>query len=140
MDPIPTANPHAELVTEYFEECHAPDPAQKWSSPMPLGSKLVEGSERLGIRQPATNQDMVYPREDAFADILFEEGYEEGSMRESCWVWLPGLAVNGGDIISRGQQTSLFEGTEKLNLARGCKLPSLKDIGLDIYFKRRIDD
>ena len=141
MDPIPTANPHAELVTEDFEEGRAPEtPARKWSSPMPLESKLVEGSERCGMRQPATIQDMDYPREDGFADVLHEEGYEAGVMRGSRRIWLPGLADNGGDIISQGRQTSIFEDTERLNLARGCTLPSLKDLGLDIYFKRRIDD
>ena len=92
------------------------------------------------MRQPATNQDTDHPGEDGFADVLFEEGYEEGVMRGSCQVWLPGLADNGGDIISQGQQRSIFEDTEKLKLARGCTLPSLKDLGLDIYFKRRIDD
>ena len=141
MDPTPTANPHAELVIEGFEECRPPEtPARKWSSPMPLESKLVEGSERRGIRQPATNHDTGHPREDVFADVWFEQGYEEGSMRESCRVWVPGLADNGGDIISQGQQTSICEDTEKLKLARGCNLPSLKDLGLDIYIKRRIDD
>ena len=140
MDPIPTANPYAELVTEGFEECRPPEtPARKWSSPMPLEPKRVEGSERRCIRQPAINQDTDHPREDGFADVLFEEGYEEGSVRETRRVWLPGLA-DGGDITSQGQQTSVFEDTEKLSLARGCTLPSLKDLGLDIYFKRRIDD
>ena len=141
MDPTPTANPHAELVTEGFEECRSPEtPARKWSSSMPLKSKLVEGSERRGIRQPATNHDRDHPREDGFADVWFEEGYKEGSVRESCRVCLPGLADNDGDIISQGQQTFVFEDTEKLKLARGCTLPSLKDLGLDIYIKRRVDD
>lgn len=141
MDPTPTANPHAELVTEDFEECRSPEtPARKWPSPMPLESKLGEGSEQRGMRQPATNQDTDYPQEDGFADVLYEEGYEEGVMRGSRRIWLPGLANDSGDIISRGQQTSVFEDTEKLKLARGCTLPSLKDLGLDIYFKKRIDD
>ena len=139
MDPTPTANPHAELVTEGFEECRPSETsARKWSSPMPLESKLVEGSERHG-RQPATNHDTDHPREDDFADVWFEEGYKEGDMRENCRVSLPGLADNGGDIISQGQQMSIFEDTEKLKLARGCTLPSLKDLGLDIYIRRRID-
>ena len=141
MDPTPTANPHAELVTEGFEGYRSPEtPARKWSSPMPLESKLVEGSEHRGIRQPATNRDTDHHREDGFADVWFEEDYKEGSMRESCRVCLPGLADNGGDIISQGLQTSVFEDTEKLKLARGCTLPSLKDLGLDIYIKRGIDD
>ena len=141
MDPTPTANPHAELVTEDFEECRAPEtPARKWSSPVPLESKLVEGSERRGMRQPVTNQDSGYPREDGFADVLYKEGYEEDVLRGSRRVWLPGLADDGGDLISQGQQTSIFEDTEKLKLVRGCTLPSLKALGLDIYFKRRIDD
>ena len=141
MDPTPIPNPHAELVIECFEECRAPEtPARKWPSPAPLESKLVEGSERRGRRQPATNQDTDHSRGDGSADVLFEDGYEEGSMPESCWVWLPGLADDGGDVIGQGQQTSVFEGTEKFKLARGCTLPSLKDLGFDIYFKRRIDD
>lgn len=140
MDPTPIANPHAELVIECFEECRAPEtPARKWPSPAPLVSKLVEGSERRGRRQPATNQDTDHSRGDGSADVLFEDGYEEGSMPENCRVWLPSLA-DGGDVIGQGQQTSVFEDTEKLNLARGCTLPSLKDLGFDIYFKRRIDD
>ena len=141
MDPAPTANPHAKLVTECFEECRAPEtPARKWPSPTPRESKLVEGSERRGTKQPAINQDTDHPREDDFGDVLFDEGCEEGSMPQSCRVWLPGLADDGGDVIGQGQQTSVFEDTESVNLARGCTLPSLKDLGLDIYFKRRTDD
>lgn len=53
MDPPPTANPHAELVAEYFEDCPRVDsPARSWSPIASPDKQLWWGVDN----QPAVNE------------------------------------------------------------------------------------
>ena len=130
MDPAPTANPHAELVTECFQECPGLEsPARSWSPP----ASLVKWSWWSVVGEPAVNDDEDRLREDKVGDVCCEED----NMSPSSWNWLPGLAGHGGEVIGQGQHTSAVENMSKLEVLRSCTLPSLKDLDLDIYVKKR---
>ncbi len=132
MNPTPTANPHARLVTECFQECPALEtPARNWPTAKPLDLKLMRGSG-WGV-----DKEEDHPREGEVPDVLFDEGCEESNVPPSSRVRLPGLTGRGGDLIGQGQQTSVDEETSTLDLVGGCTLPSLRQLGLDIYVEKR---
>lgn len=138
MDPAPTANPQAKLVTEGFGECLALEtPALTWSPITPPDLKPVEGSGWGGIGEAAVDKEEDCYPESKVADVLFDECWGEGNMPASPRGWLPGLAGHGGDIVGQGQQTSVVADVSRLNFFGGWTLPSLKDLGLEIYLEKR---
>ena len=135
MNPTPTANPDAKLVTECLQECPAlATPARNWPTSKPLDLKLVRGS---GWGAVAVDKEEDHPREREVTDVLFDEGREESNVPPSSRVWLPGLTDHGGGLIGQGQQTSVDEDTSTLDLVGSCTLPSLRQLGLDIYVEKR---
>ncbi|KAF6237857.1 hypothetical protein HO173_004058 [Letharia columbiana] len=138
MDPAPTANPHAELVTECFQECPALEtPTRNRSPTTPPDVKLLKGSGWGGVIEPAVDKEEDHSQEGKVADVLLDEGCEEGNVPLGSQGWLPGLAGHGGDRISQGPQTSAVEDLSRLKKVRGCTLPSLKELGLDMYVKKQ---
>ena len=133
--PAPTANPHAKLVTECFEEC----PARETPARSSLFTALPdwEGSGRRGAREPAVDEEGNHSREGKVADVLFGRGCEEVDMSPSSQGWLPGLAGHGRIPSGEGQQTSVVKTMSKSDLVGCCTLPSFKELGLDKYVERR---
>lgn len=76
MDPEPMANPHAELVTESFQECPAlKRPARDWSPATPPDSKLLRGPGWGDVVKPAVDEEEARSREGEVLDVLFKGGY-----------------------------------------------------------------
>lgn len=135
MDPAPTANPHAQLVSECFEDCPALDtPARNRSPTTPPDLKPVKGSEWDGVRRPAVDIEESHSREGKVAVVYYDEGCEEGNMPAGSRSWLPSLTGQSGD---QGQQTYFVKNMTKLNLVGDCTLPGLKELGLDMYVEKR---
>lgn len=138
MDPAPKANPRAELVTECFEGCPAFETlALNWLPITPLDLKPVKGSGWGGVGEPAIDKEKDDYRDDKVADILLDERGGGGNMPASPWGWLPGLAGHAVDINGQGQQTFFFADMSRLDLVGGYTLPSLKELGLDMYLEKR---
>lgn len=138
MDPAPKANPQAKLVTESFGDCPALEtPALTWSPITPPDLKPVERSGRGVIGEPAVDEvEDRYP-EGKVADIFFDGCWGEGNIPASPRGWLPGLAGYGGNSIGQGQQTSVVSDVSRSDLVGGWTLPSLKEVGLDIYLEKQ---
>ena len=96
--------------------------------------KLVKGPGWVAV---AVDKEKDHSQEGMVADVLIDEVCEESNVPPSSQGWLPGLAGHGGDLIARGQQTPADEDTSTLNLVEGCTLPSLKQLGLEMYVKKR---
>ncbi|CAF9910912.1 MAG: hypothetical protein ALECFALPRED_006930 [Alectoria fallacina] len=136
MDPAPKANPQAKLVTECFEACPALEiPALKWSSTTLPDLKSVKMSECGGVEEPTVDKKEDHCREGNVAVVLFDERWEEGNV--CLQGWLPSLAGHDGNIIAQGKQTSVVAGVSRMDLVGGCMLPSLRELGLDVYLGKR---
>lgn len=129
MVPAPTANPHAELVIECFDEYSGfESPARKWS-PVTLPDKR----SWLGVVvEPAVSREDDRFRDDEVVDV----GCEEDDMPRSSWGRLPGSAGHGGEVIGQGRQTCAGENMSKVEVLGSCSLPSLKELGLDVYIRK----
>ena len=127
MVPAPTANPHAELVTECFEEYPGFDsPARNWSPSTPPDKRSWWGV----VLEPAVGK-----KED---HLQGDVGCEVDNMPRSSGGWLPGLAGHGGEFVGQGQHTCAVVGNMgKVEVRGRCTLPSLKDLGLDVYIRKR---
>lgn len=139
MDPEPTANPHAELVMECFQECPPLGTmARDWSPITPPDSMMVKGLGWGGVGEAADDdKGKDYLQEGEVADIFLDEGCEESTVPPSYRGYLPGLAGHGGDFLGQRQQTSVVKDRFKWHLVGGCTLPSLKELGLDVYVEKR---
>ena len=141
MVPEPTANSHAKLVTECFQEGPALETqCSDWSPIAAPDPKLVKESRWNGVPEPVVGEGKEDRGQDgAGVDASVDEGCAESSMPPSSWDCLPGSAGHGeDDVIGQGQRTVAFENTIKWwDLTGGCTLPSLKELGLDIYVKMR---
>lgn len=136
MDPAPKANSQAKLVTECFEACPALEiPALKRSSTTSPDLKSVKRSECGGVEEPKVDKKEDHCREGNVAVVLFDERWGEGNV--CLRGWLPSLAGHDGNIIAQGKQTSVVAGVSRLDLVGGCILPSLKELGLDVYLGKR---
>lgn len=139
MDPEPTANPHATLVMECFQECPPlGTTARDWSPITPLDSMMVKGLGWGGVNEPAVDKGKDCLQEGEIVDIIFDEGCEERTVPPSYRGCLPGSAGHGGDFVGQGQQASVVEDRFKRDLVGGCTLPSLRELGLDVYVEKRI--
>ena len=72
-----------------------------------------------------------YFRDDKVVDV----GCEMDDMPRSSGGWLPGLAGHDGEVIGQGQQTCAV--VENMGKLGSCTLPSLKELGLDVYIGKR---
>ena len=138
MDPEPTANPHAELVMECFgeppsTESSAPD----WSPVTPPDLMLAGGSGWYRVEEPAVEKGDEFCQEGEIVDFLIDEGCGEDNMLPCSWICLPRLIGQGGDPVGLGQQIVVVEDRIKSGLVGGCTLPSLKELGLDIYVRKQ---
>lgn len=131
MDPAPNANPHAELVTEGFGGCPGFDsPARNWSPTTPPDKRSWWGV----VIEPAVSKEEDQFRDEKVVDV----GCEEDDMPRSYWGWLPGFDSHAGEHIRQGQHTWCgVEDMSKLEVHGSCNLPSLKDLGLDLYIRKR---
>ena len=141
MDPEPTANPHAKLVIVSFQECPAlQTPAWDWSPTRPPDRVQVKGKGLgwLGARESAFDEGEDHSQEGNVVDVWIDEGCEESEMPPSAQGYIsPGLAGHVGALVAQKQETTVVEDMIKWDLVRGCTLPSLKELGLDIYFVKR---
>ena len=141
MDPAPKANPHAKLVTEGFGEFPAlENPALTYSPSPPPDLKLVERSGWGVIGDPAVDEMEDHCPEGKVADVFFDGCWREGNMPATPRGWLPGLAGYGGNSIGQGQQTLDVSDVSRSDLVGSWTLPSLKELGLDIYLEKRTYD
>ena len=141
MVPEPTANPHARLVTECFQECPAFETsARNWSPTTPPASSLVRGPHWGDAEGPVIDKGEDHSPEVKVVDLWFDDGYKETDLPPSSWGYLAGPAGHGGDPIGQGQQTAVVEYMIKRGSVRGCTLPSLKDLGLDMYLEKRTEN
>lgn len=139
MDPEPTANPHAELVMECFQECPPLGAtARDWSPITPPDSMVVKGLGWGGVGEPADDDKGKDDLQEAeIVDTFFDQRCNEIKVPPSYRGYLPGLAGCGGDFVGQGQQASVVEDRFKWDLVGGCTLPSLKELGLDVYVGKR---
>ena len=141
MVPEPTANPHAQLVIECFQEGPAPEiPAPGWSPIAAPDSKLVKESGWIGFTEPAVGGVKEDHNQDGEGvGSLFDQGCAESNMPPISGDCLARCAGHGeDDVFGQGSRTVPFENTTKWwDSTEGCTLPSLKELGLDIYVKMR---
>ena len=138
MDPEPTANPHAELVMEYFGELSATESrAPDWSPVTPPDSMLARGSGWCGVEEPVVKKGDDFSQEGEIFDAMVDEGCEEDHMLPSPWICPPRLIGQGGDPVDLGQQTIVVRDESKRGLIGVCTLPSLNALGLDIYVRKQ---
>ena len=138
MDPEPTANPHAELVVECFGGPPAPEsPAPDWSPITPPGLMLARGLGRCRVGEPAVEKGDECCQEGEIVDVLIDEGCGEDNMLPSSWIRSPHLDGQGGDPVGLGQQIVVVEDGIKCGLVGGYTLPSLKELGLDVYVRKQ---
>ena len=138
MDPEPTANPHAKLVIVSFQECPAlQTPAWEWSPTTLPDWVLVKGLGWRGARESAADEGEDHSQESNVVDVWIGEGCEESEQPPSSQGCPPGLAGHVGDLVAQKQETAVVEDMIKWDLVRGCTLPSLKELGLDIYVEKR---
>ena len=138
MDPAPTANPNAELVTECFGECPGFESplARTWSPITPPDKRSWWG---VVIEPPTTavskEEEGDHFRDDKVVDV----GCGVDDMPRSSWGRLPGLAGHGGgEVIGQGRQHTCA--VEDMSGSEGHgrrSLPSLKDLGLDMLIGKR---
>ena len=138
MDPEPTANPHAELVMECFGEPPATETAAPgWSPITPPDWMLARRSGWCGVGEPAVEKGDEFSQEGENVDVLIDEGFGEDDMLRTPWIFLPRLVGKGGDPVGLEQQTIVVDDKSKRALIGGCTLPSLKELGLDIYVRKQ---
>ena len=138
MDPEPTANPHAELVMECFGEPPATESsAPDWSPITPPDLMLARGSGWRGVEELAVEKGDEGFLDGRVVEVLIEEGCGEDNMLPSSCILLPRLVGQGGDPVGLGQQIVVVEDRIKCGLVGGCTLPSLKELGLDIYVRKQ---
>ena len=134
MDPEPTANPDAELAIECFEAFPtATSPPPDWSPITPPDLLLAKGPGWGGVEKPAVDDGRDYFQEGKVVDVFVDEGCEESNMAPSSWFCLPGLAGHGGGSNGQGQQISVVGDGIRWDGVGRCPLPSLKELGLDVY-------
>ena len=123
MNPEPTANPHAELVMECFGNPPATEsPAPDRSPITPPELMLARGSGWCGVEEPAVEK----------GDDFFQEGKVVDS-----WICLQRLIGQGGYPVGLGRQIAVVEDRSNCGLVGGCTLPSLKELGLDVYLRKQ---
>lgn len=138
MDPEPTANPHAELVMECFEEPPATETAALgWSPIMPPDLMLARRSGWCGVDEAAVEKGDEFFQKGEIVDVLIDEGRREENMLPSPWICLPRLVGQGGGPVGLGQQKVVVEDRIRWDLTGSCTLPSLKELGLDIYVRNQ---
>ena len=138
MDPEPTANPHAELVMECFEGPPPTEsPAPDWSPITPPDSMLARGSGWCGGEEPAVEKGDGAFQETKVVDVLIDEGSGEDHTLPNSRILLPHSVGRDGDPVGLGEQIVVVEDRVKCGLVGGCTLPSLKELGLDIFVRKQ---
>ena len=141
MVPEPIANPHAKLVIECFQEGPALEiPASGWSHIAAPDPKLVKESGLNGVTESAVGGVKEDHNQDGEGvGTLLDEGCAESNMLPSSGDCLTRFAGHGEeDAVGQGSHTISFGDTIKWwDSTGGCTLPSLKELGLDIYVKMR---
>ena len=136
MDPEPTANPHAELFIESYQERREVETVDwDWS---PLTPPVRgPGWGGVGEEEPTfiTGEDRAQQGE--ILDGLCCEGFGERDTTDSSWDCLACLVGHGEDRVGQGQQIIGVGEMVKLDVVGGFTLPSLKELGLDVYLGRR---
>ena len=113
-------------------------PAPDWSPITPPDLTLARGSRWCGVEEPAVEKGDEFFQEGKVVEVLIDEGCGEDNMLPSSWICLPRLIGQGGDPVGLGQQIAVVEDRSKCGLVGGCTLPSLKELGLDIYVRKQI--
>ena len=138
MDPEPTANPHAKLVIDCFQECAAlGTTARDWSPITPPDSMLVKGLGWGGVGASTVDKREDSLQKGKVVDILLDEGCDGSKEPPSSRGRLPGLAGHSGSDVGQGRQTTVVEDRIKWDVIGGCTLPSLKELGLDVYVEKQ---
>ena len=92
----------------------------------------------LDARESAADEGGDHSQEGIGVDVWIDKGCEESEMLPSSQGYIsPGLAGHVGDLVAQKQETIVVEDLIKWDLVRGCTLPSLKELGLDIYVEKR---
>ena len=98
---------------------------------------LASRSGWCGVDEPAVEKGDGFFQEGESVDVLIDEGCQEENMLPSPWICLPRLVGQGGDLVGLGQQKAIVEDRIKWGLTGSCTLPSLKELGLDIYVREQ---
>ena len=98
---------------------------------------LASRSGWCGVDEAAVEKGDGFFQEGEIVDVSIDEGCGEENMLPSPWICLPRLVGRGGDPVGLGQEEVVVEDRIKWGLSGRCSLPSLKELGLDIYVRER---
>lgn len=100
---------------------------------------MVKGLGWGGVGEPAhEDKGEGDLQESEIVDVSFDEGCDESTVLPSYWDYLPDLAGHSWDFVGqRGPQASVVGDRFTRDLVGGCTLPSLRELGLDVYVGRR---